>query len=192
MVVIVQAQDVSKEFESRLSAASSQNRTIVARFTLVKGVPGIKKKVENSGNFYYDNSGDMAMIYDIPTGDKVVMNGNDFTIVVGGKTINSNSSSNPMVTQISYMMQACMSGAVAKLGRGWKLKVERLESQYRVLIIPTERRVKRYVSAMTMLFDERTMTLDSLKIDEKRGGFTSYSFTSKKINKVIDTAVFIP
>ena len=194
IVVATQAQEptIAKEFESRISAASGQNRTIVSRFTMVRGVAGIKKQVESCGDFYYDNSGDMAMIYDTPKGDRVVMNGDDFTIVVGGKTISSSSSSNPMMAQISYMMQASMSGDVAKLGRGWELKIEKGESQYIVSIVPIERRIKRYISAMTMLFDQRTMTLDSLRIDESRGGFTSYSFTSKELNVEIDSKFFRP
>ena len=194
IMVAVQAQEpaIAKEFENRLSAASSQNRTITSRFTMVRGVAGIKKQVESCGGFYYDNSGNMAMIYDTPKGDKVVMNGDDFTIVVGGKTISSNSSSNPMMAQISYMMQASMSGDVAKLGRGWDLKIDKTEDQYRVSVMPTERRVKRYISVMTMLFDQSTMTLNSLRIDESRGGFTSYHFTSKKLNEAIDPIFFRP
>ena len=193
IVVAAQAQEpnIEKEFESRLDASSSQNKTIVSRFTMVKGVAGIKKQLESCGDFYYDNSGNMAMIYDTPKGDKVVMNGDDFAIVVGGKAISSNASSNPMIAQISYMMQASMSGDVAALGRGWELKIEKTESQYRVSITPTERRVKRYILAMTMLFDKCTMTLDSLRIDENRGGFTSYIFTSKELNMVIDPIFFI-
>lgn len=192
MVANAQESNVAEEFKTRLNTASSQNKTIVALFSQIKGVPGIKKQVESRGDFYYDNSGDMAMVYSTPKGDKVVMNGKDFTIIIGGKTISTNASSNPMMAQISYMMQASMSGDIAKLGRGWELKIEKLEGQYKVSIAPTERRIKKYISAMTMLFDERSMTLDLLRIDESRGGFTAYSFTSKEVNREIDPIVFIP
>ncbi len=186
-----QTGDVASEFEQRLSAASSTNKTIRARFTQIKGVPGIKNEVEKSGNFYYDNSGDMAMIYDSPIGDKVVMNGENFTIIVGGKRITSGSE-NPMMAQISYMMQASMSGDVQKLGRGWELTIELTESEYRVVVKPIERRIKRYITSMTMLFDTQTLTLNTLRIDETSGGFTTYNFLAKQINEEIDHEIFIP
>lgn len=185
--------DIKAEFESRLTAASSSNRTIVARFTQRKSVPGIKEEVERSGDFYYDNSGDMAMIYDAPEGDKVVMNGDNFTIVVGGKRITS-TSDNPMMAQISYMMQASMLGDVEKLGRGWDLTITfvEAEAEYRVVVKPVERRIKRYITAMTMAFDLESMTLATLRIDESSGGFTSYDFHSKQINADIDSVIFKP
>ncbi len=184
-------ESVAEEFESRLESASSKNRSIVAKFNQTKSVPGIKSEVVQSGDFYYDNSGDMAMIYDNPKGDKVVMNGESFTIIIGDRRIESDAS-NPMMAQISYMMKASMSGDVGKLGRGWELSITHQDGEYQVVVTPVERRVKRYVSAMTMAFDDDTMTLNSLMIDESRGGGTRYEFTSKKLNGVIDQAVFIP
>ncbi len=189
--VCAENSDLKGEFEAKLSEASSMNRTIVARFTQSKSVPGIKSEVVREGDFYYDNSGQMAMIYDEPAGDKVIMNGEDFTIVVGGKRINS-SSENPMMAQISYMMQASMSGEVQKLGRGWELDIELGDEGYVVVVRPTERRVKRYVTSMTMIFETQGLTLATLKIDESSGGYTTYDFLSKEINREIDQDKFIP
>ncbi len=183
--------NVRAEFEQRLSAASSTNRSIVARFSQQKKVAGIKEDVTTHGDFYYDNSGDMAMIYDSPEGDKVVMNGESFTIIVGGKRIES-SAQNPMMAQISYMMQASMTGDVQKLGRGWDLTMESDEVEYRVVVEPIDRRVKRYITSMTMVFDTKTLTLNTLRIDERSGGFTIYNFYSKQINRAVDRKYFIP
>ncbi len=184
-------QDISQEFNEQLKQASHNNKTIVSRFSQTKKIIGIEKLQQTQGNFYYDKLGDMAMIYDKPMGDKVVMNGDRFTIVVGGKRFES-SSSNPMLAQISYMMQASMSGSVDKLGRGWKLSIDTFEGDYRVIVEPTERRISRYITSMTMIFDNQTMTLNELRIDEKQGGYTRYKFFSKEINAEIDSKVFIP
>lgn len=191
MPLRAQSSDIKVEFEQKLSVASSENKTIVAKFSQHKKVAGIKDEVTSRGDFYYDNSGDMAMIYESPEGDKVVMNGENFTIIVGGKRIES-SSENPMMAQISYMMQASMSGDVEKLGRGWELSIEYREAEYRVMVVPLDRRVKRYITSMTMLFDDKTLTLNTLRIDEKSGGYTTYNFTAKEINKSIDRKIFIP
>ncbi len=186
-----QSSDVRAEFEQRLSRASTGNKTSVAKFSQHKKVAGIKDEVISQGDFYYDNSGYMAMIYESPEGDKVVMNGENFTIIVGGKRIES-SSENPMMAQISYMMQASMSGDVEKLGRGWELSIDYRESEYWVVVAPVDRRIKRYITSMTMVFDDKMLTLNTLRIDEKSGGFTTYNFFEKEINKDIDRGIFIP
>ncbi len=183
--------ELRAEFEQRLAKSSSQNRTITSRFTQKKSVPGIKNSVESNGNFYYDNSGKMAMIYESPAGDKVVMNGASFTIVVAGKRMESGEE-NPIMAQISYMMQASMAGDIQKLGRGWDLSIEMSGGDYRVEVRPTERRVKRYVEKMEMIFDGKTLTANILAIHESRGGVTTYTFHNKQINAEIDNKLFIP
>ncbi len=184
------AQTQAGDFNSRLAKASSQNKTIVAKFEQTKKVVGIKAEVKSQGDFYYENSGRMAMLYSNPAGDKIIMNGEIFHIVTGGKTIKSDVNSNPMMAQISYMMQASMSGDVEKLGKGWELSVTEKDSVFVVSVKPTERSIKKYVSSMTMIFCNKTMTLDELRIDETSGGYTSYKFVSKQINKYIEPSKF--
>ncbi len=190
LLLTLQAQGQLHEFNSRLTEASSENRTIVAKFKQTKRVTGIKDLIVSQGDFYYHRDGKMAMVYSEPKGDKVVMSGENFEITTAGKTIKSSASSNPMMAQISYMMQASMSGDVAKLGKGWKVDIKESTNQYTVIITPTDRRIKRYISSMTMTFCSSTMTLDKLLMEETNGGYTSYIFTNKAINQEIDPEKF--
>ena len=182
IVLLFAVEAHADNFTSRLAKASRENKTIIARFEQMKKVVGIKDEIKREGDFYYENSGKMALIYDKPKGDKIVMNGEEFSITIGDKNIESNASSNPMMAQISYMMQASMSGDINKLGKGWNMVITEKENVYEVIIKPSERRIKRYISSMTMIFCNKTMTIDELRIDEAKGGYTSYKFLSKEIN----------
>lgn len=187
-----QTNDVVQEFKAKLESVSSKNSTISCDFTQIKKVKNIKKPIENYGQFLYDNSGLMALIYAQPKGDKIVMNGDLFTVVANGRKLTSDASSNPMMAQISFMMQACMSGNVSQLGRGWDMNVTKTEGGYQVVLSPTDRRVKKYISGMRMLFDKANITLNELRIEESTGGYTEYRFVNKKLNQKINSSYFKP
>ncbi len=188
--VFAQGEEITSEFEKKLNEASSKNLTIVARFLLEKSIVNIKKPLIKEGDFYYDNTGNIAMYYDEPVGDKIIISNEDFIIVNDGKAIEQSASSNPLMKQISYMMQASMSGDVAKLGRGWERKLEKIEGQYKISLYPSEKRIKRYITSITLVFDEQNMTLNSMRIDESKGSYTAYYFNSKQINADIKPEIF--
>ncbi|MEG1553485.1 MAG: outer membrane lipoprotein carrier protein LolA [Rikenellaceae bacterium] len=185
-----QTDNVEHEFKNKLEKVSSTNTTIQCNFTQIKKVKNIKQPINSKGMFYYNNSGLMALHYSEPMGDKILMNGDSFTIVSSGKKLQANASSNPMMSQISYMMQACMSGDVSKLGRGWNMNVEKYNDEYKVKLTPSEKRIQKYIAAITMYFDNSNLTLNTLRIDEASGGYTSYRFTNKKINQQIIKSIF--
>ena len=107
-----------------------------------------------------------------------------------GKTVTADGNANPMMNQISGMMQACMTGDVAKLGRGWDMKIEQVDNNYHVTLIPTDRRVKKYIGSMFMNFNGNDLTLEVLRMVNANGGYTEYVFTEKIINESIAQSYF--
>ena len=61
---------------------------------------------------------------------------------------------------------------------------------YIIMLKPSERRTKKYISARVMEFGEDTLTLDRLKIEETSGGYTEYLFSHKRLNDTIDNTYF--
>lgn len=186
------AQEIEKEFKIKLQTNSSQNITIQCDFLQTKKIKKLSQEVTRKGSFYYYNAGLMAMHYSQPKDDKVIMNKDSFVIIISGKKICADAKSNPMMAQISYMMQASMSGDVSKLGRGWIMSIEKQINSYEVILKPTDKRIQKYINSMVMNFRESDMTLDTLRINETSGGFTQYTFTNKKVNNKIDSSYFIP
>ncbi|MFI3332226.1 MAG: outer membrane lipoprotein carrier protein LolA [Rikenellaceae bacterium] len=188
----VSAQDPqdSKDFESRIESVSTTNKSIQCDFEQRKRVKGIKDEVESHGRFYYDNRGVMSLLYDEPKGDKIVINGERFEVVTSGKVVEGEASENPMMMQICNMLQACMSGDVTRLGRGWQSDVVLISGQYIVTLQPTDRRTRRYIESLVLTFNHEDMTLDEMKMNESSGGYTHYRFINKEINKSIDPQKF--
>ncbi len=177
-------------FESKIESFSSQNKTIKCDFVQTKKVKKVKDIITSQGEFFYDNSGLMALIYSEPKGDKVVINGANFKVVTAGKTIEGASKENPMMEQICNMLQASMSGDVTKLGRGWQTTITDNTVQYEVVLKPLDRRTKKYIESLVMVFRKSDMTLDELRMNDSMGGYTLYEFQNKVINGVIDPVKF--
>ena len=177
-------------FESKIASTSLENKTIQCDFEQHKKVKNIKNTIITKGKFYYDNGGKMSLIYNEPKGDKVLIFGENFTIVTAGKKIESSASDNPMMMQICNMLQACMSGDVSKLGRGWQRNIKEDEAQYYVELRTEDRRIKKYIDSLILKFEKTDMTLNEMQTNETSGGFTIYKFTNKVINKQIDSQKF--
>ncbi len=188
--IVLAQSDVEQEFRERLQLFSSRNRTIECQFEQTKRVKNLKEEVKSGGDFYYDNSGLLALVYSEPEGDKIVMRGEEFSITSAGKTFESGADDNPMLGQIATMMRGCMSGDLEQFDSGWELSIAKVEGGYRASLIPTNRRIKRYISAIVMQFNGADMTLDELHMAEASGGGTTYLFRDKQLNGAIDSKVF--
>ncbi len=185
-----QQSTTEQEFNRQLEAVSSRNKTIKCDFKQTKKVKNIKQPMVSTGKFYYDNSGSMALVYDQPQGDKIIMGGDRFTIISMGRKAVNEASSNPMLSQVSNMMRACMTGDVSRLGRGWNSAVSDTGKNYEVTLTPSDRRIQKYLAHMVLLFNKSDMSLDSLLMEESSGGYTLYEFSGKQFNKTLDSAVF--
>lgn len=190
LCVNVTCAQVADSFESRIESVSALNKSIQCDFVQTKKVKNIKGEIVSNGEFYYDNSGMMALIYSQPQGDRVLINGETFTVVTAGKKIEGKAGDNPMMMQICNMLQACMSGDVTKLGRGWQMNIEENELRYSVTLQPSDRRTRKYIESLLMRFDKQDMTLSELRMNETSGGYTNYTFTNKEINGDIDPLKF--
>ncbi|MFR9650617.1 MAG: outer membrane lipoprotein carrier protein LolA [Rikenellaceae bacterium] len=179
-----------ESFESRIERFSSQNERIECDFTQTKKVKNITNTIIARGEFFYDNSGLMALRYSEPKGDKIIINRERFTVVTSGRVIEGVAEDNPMMMQICNMLQASMSGDVNSLGRGWQMETTDNATQYIVILTPSDRRTKRYIESLVMLFSKRDMTLDELRMNETSGGYTLYEFSNKEINGTIDPKMF--
>ncbi len=186
---LLSAQNIKDEFFAQLKTMSSQNKTIESKFIQSKKIKGIKKEVVTKGDYYYDNSGSMAMLYHQSEGDKIIMRDNKFSIISQGRKINVDSS-NPMMKQVVNMMKAAMSGSVENFDNGWKVDITQTADEFHVTMIPQASKAKKYIDHMSMTFEKKNMTLEIMGMYDSRGGYTKYEFVEKKINTKIPSSVF--
>ena len=97
-------QTLQAEFLAALRANNTQIETIGCDFTQLKHNSLLAQDAESSGKFYFKRPGKLALFYDEPAGDRVVMGETSFLIVAGGSRSVVKIAANPFFLQ---MQQVC-------------------------------------------------------------------------------------
>lgn len=177
-------------FNQRLTEQSAVIRSIVCRFTETKQISMINNPVVSTGDFYYLKENNLALLYDAPQGDQIIMSKGKFKITSNGKTNTVSMNSNSMLRQMNNMLTACFTGDISLLTAGAKTNYYETQDTYIVEISPSKRKVRENMSLIVLIFDKKDMLLNSMKIENTSGDYTEYEFTDKAFNVEVDSNHF--
>ncbi len=183
-------QSLQEEFLAALRANSTETETISCDFTQVKHNSLLAQDAESSGKFYFKRPGKLALIYDDPAGDRVVMGETSFLIVAGGSRSVVKISANPFFLQMQQVFAACFSGDIAALCSEGAFRCEKGAETYTVRITPESKRARRYITELVLVFASRNMLLDELRMTETSGNYTLYRFRNKRTNLPVADSCF--
>ena len=113
-----------------------------------------------------------------------------FEMKTGESTTTTKVSSNPMLRNLSTILSACVVGNFDQMIRGFSIEVETKLDEWVVIMIPQRGKAASKISQIVLHFDRETMSLNILKMVEKNGDYTMYSFSDKKFNVAIDGELF--
>lgn len=181
---------LQEEFLAALNTKNASVKTIQCNFTQVKHNTMLAQDAESSGTFYFKRPGKLALLYDKPTGDRVVMGQTDFLIVAGGSRSVVKIAANPLFLQMQQVFTACFSGDITALSSDGVFRCQKRRERYTVEIIPQSKRARRYISKMVLVFSIKDMLLDELRMEEASGNFTLYRFTDKQTNQPVPDSYF--
>ncbi len=183
--------ETEAEILTKIGENGAQIATIESHFAQRKHAKALKNDILSSGRFYYQKSDKVCMVYDTPRGDLLLMNGDDFVMIVGGKRSAANAQSNPMLKQMRTLLTACVSGDFERLktGRNTKISVEESEKTY-VLTVVFDGSTKKYYANIVLTFDKNSLALLVLRMNEANGNFTEYTFDQTTFNQKIDAKIF--
>lgn len=182
--------DAADGFAEKLAALSARIETITCSFVQTKHMSVIAGDVVSPGKFYYRRPGNICLEFLEPAGDMIVMDGRRFKIVAMGKKNVVDMESNPMLRQMTAVLEACMTGDVEKMGADSSIEYFEGADIYEVVIVPKNRRAKNYIKAITLTFDKKDMSLSRLRMDEHSGDYTEYRFSDKRFNTAVDSSKF--
>lgn len=168
---------------------SSSVKSIVADFQQVKSSAYISKDIKTDGKFYYLFPDKVCLKND--EDNYLLMNGENFVISTGGDKMAANNKSNPMVSNLGNLLKSCVTGDFASIVENKKnqLKVEETLDRY-ILTITLAGSAKRFFSEVELIYFKHDASLEKLKMVEKNGDSTVYTFSNHKFNMQIDNSVF--
>ncbi len=183
--------ETEAEILTKISENGAAIATIESRFTQRKHAKALKNDALSSGRFYYQKSDKVCMTYDTPRGDLLLMNGDDFVMIVGGKRSAANAQNNPMLKQMRTLLTACVSGDFERLktGRNSKISVTETDQNY-ILTAIFDGSAKKYYADIVLTFDKNSLALLVLRMNEANGNFTEYRFEKPVFNQPIDAKIF--
>lgn len=182
--------DPSKGFSQKLKEASSKTNTIVCDFNQTKAMAVLAKPNLSKGTFFFQKEQNICLEYTTPKGNLIVMSGGKFKIVADGKKSVVDMKANPMMRQMGSMLSGCMTGNLELFGNESSTEYFETPANYTVLITPTNKRVKKYLQNIVLVFDKGDMTLNSMTMQENATDYTKYDFHEKKLNSEIETDKF--
>jgi outer membrane lipoprotein-sorting protein len=87
-----------------------------------------------------------------------------------------------MFKQLSAMLTACMSGDVESIAKGFTPTITKGDKEWRVVLKPERGKGAAKIAEVELIFDRRDMSINSLKMVEKSGDYTMYTFRNKQFN----------
>ena len=174
------AQSLSEEFERELKAKSVGITSIDAEMTQTREVAVLADVVMKEGDFHFQAPNNILLSFD--DGDYIKLSAEWFEMKSGANVTKRSASSNPMFKQLSAMLTACMSGDVESIAKGFTPTITKSDKEWRVVLKPERGKGAAKIAEVELIFDRKDMSLDSLKMVEKSGDYTMYTFRNKQFN----------
>lgn len=174
------AQSLSEEFERELKAKSAGITSIDAEMTQTREVAVLADVVKKVGDFHFQAPNNILLSFD--DGDYIKLSAEWFEMKSGANVTKRSASSNPMFKQLSAMLTACMSGDVESIAKGFTPTITMGDKEWRVVLKPERGKGAAKIAEVELIFNRKDMSLDSLKMVEKSGDYTMYTFRNKQFN----------
>ena len=174
------AQSLSEEFARELKAKSAGITSIDAEMTQTREVAVLADVVKKEGDFHFQAPNNILLSFD--DGDYIKLSAEWFEMKSGANVTRRSASSNPMFKQLSAMLTACMSGDVESIAKGFTPTITKSDKEWRVVLKPERGKGAAKIAEVELIFNRKDMSLDSLKMVEKSGDYTMYTFRNKQFN----------
>lgn len=182
------SENLKQEFEKSLKEKGVQIETITSKFTQTRSMSILSNKIIKHGDFYYSRPEKILLSFD--DGDYIKMGSKSFSMRNAGKTIKTKISANPMLKELNKLLSACMTGEIIKATTGFNINLEDSSEKYILRLTPIKQNFSSKLKRIIMIFNKKEMSLVQLKMEENSGDFTSYDFTDKIFNSVINQNLF--
>jgi outer membrane lipoprotein-sorting protein len=159
--------------------------TIACRFHQTKQLPYLKNPAKSTGDFYYQN-GQIAILYNEPKGDCIIMNERHCKTVVNGKSQTVATNSHSALKQTYQIIQASISGNIKTIFNVFDMNVSETNTMYHIKLTPKQKSIKEKIAVIEMDFDKKDLSLSMLKTTKTENDFVKYEFFQKSFNKSIN------
>lgn len=189
VTTLLSAQDaVLVEIEKANAAITSiEGRFVRTQTSAAKGT-----SVKTEGTLYITDQDKMAQVYDNPSTDLLIINGDDFFMIRGKKQNKFNTAKNKTMRGLRNTLLYCIHGKPGTLAaeNGAEITVEKKAKGYEVVLISAKKTPRGYAK-IVLTYDLKSKLLTQMQMDEFNGNSTLYEMGNLKTNGQIDAKCFV-
>jgi len=174
------AQQTEDEMIESIVQASSDIISMKCDIAQTRRVPLMDEPQKSSGTMIYFKPSRFCLNYTEPFEWKLKVDGDN--IMTGSDDSAMNGDAGRLYKGLSGMILGCMSGDMLKDKRTFKVTVTDVGGEWKALLIPVRRDMKKMFNQIELGFDPKTRLLRRLQMDDAGGGSTEILITNVKLN----------
>ncbi len=173
------AQNKLPDFIERLKLEIVSVEKITSEVSMQQYVSSLSRISSNKGNFRYERPGMILMNFE--NGDYIRMTADKFTMKNGGRVSSLKSSSAPVIKEMTLLFNACMTGDFEQLTSFFKIDYHANETDCILELQPLDRKSNRYIRNITIEFNRKDLTINTIHINDNSGDWSEYRFFNKQL-----------
>lgn len=187
--VLMQAQDDA--LLQKIANGNASMPNIEAHFVQTKHLVANDKKIVTEGTLYIADSDKMAMYYNEPSTDLLVINGEQFYMKQAKRAKLYNITKNKPMASLSNTLLSCVRGKAAELAQqnNADISAKKSDKGYEVTLVSREKKAKGYAQ-IDLIYDAKSLILVYMKMTEYNGISNTYEMSQIKTGVNIDAAKF--
>lgn len=180
--------DKDKKMLEKIKAENAQYKTLSSPFKQTSVISFLGEEMLSKGVCHYSKPEQLAMRYNDPAGDLMLIDGDKFVMIADGKRRESSGKVNPKMQSMKTILSACLEGDLMAMGAK-KISCDE-NARYYVVTATLPPSDKSGIEQVVAHYDKKDGTLFLLKTVEPDGSYITYELTDKKLNQPLDGNAF--
>ena len=178
-LALLSAVGVEDEMIESIVKASSDINSMKCDIAQTRIVPLMDEPQKSSGTMIYFKPSRFCLNYTDPFEWKLKVDGDN---IMTGSDGTMNGDAGRLYKGLSDMILGCMSGQMLKDKRTFKVTVSDAGDEWKALLIPVRRDMKKMFNQIELGFDPDTRLLRRLRMDDAGGGSTEILISNVRLN----------
>ena len=179
-----------KQVLAKMEKSSNALRTLQCDFVQSKRMKLLSKEMQSKGVLYFVKPDKIRWQYTTPYDYTFIMNGDKVQIKSAKKTKNIDIQGNKIFRQITTIILNTVTGGGIMNSADFDVTLYKQGDVYFAKMLPKKKEVKQVYAAIEVYFNPTLTMVESIKMIEKSGEYTTVKLLSPKVNTTINESVF--
>lgn len=190
LCTLLRAQD-NQAILAQIEKANADITSIKGEFEQTKTIAANGKQIKSDGTLYISDSDKMAMHYNAPSNDLLIINGERFYMIRGKKKNDFNTAKNKAMRSLRNTLLYCVHGKPAQLAEENNANISASkESEGLIVTLTSQKKTARGYKKIILNYDSQSQLLTRMEMIEWGGNSTVYEISGIKTNATFPATVY--